>query len=450
MSAFKEKLRQQNRRWVRLIVVSLRLILGGLFVFSGFVKGIDLYGFIYKIEEYLAAMDMTMPRSVTLVCGMTIAATEAVSGLLLAIGAYRKAVPVVMGMMMAVMLPLTGWLFIASPIDDCGCFGDAWILSNGASFLKNIFITAGVIYLIKYNKYVRYRLIHHQLQWLVWMGGLLYMVLLSLTCYNVQPMIDFRPYPEGSSLISQGDETADVKFVYTNGKENRVFTLGNLPQSEEWTFVEQIKEDNADIEADFAIYDGDEEVTADVIECEGRQMLFVVPEMNRVDLSYTYFVNELYRRCEENGIDFVGLLATTEEGIEWWKDYSMANYDCYSAEDTSLKTLVRGKMAIVYLENGVIVWKRTISSLVENKAWQNTEVGSDFPNFMAENLHKRLISRTLWLALWLFIVWICSVIIRRKTNNSKESKSSGESKTNEDSVQTEISESQENSKSEEL
>ena len=325
MSAFKEKLRQQNRRWVRLIVVSLRLILGGLFVFSGFVKGIDLYGFIYKIEEYLAAMDMTMPRSVTLVCGMTIAATEAVSGLLLAIGAYRKAVPVVMGMMMAVMLPLTGWLFIASPIDDCGCFGDAWILSNGASFLKNIFITAGVIYLIKYNKYVRYRLIHHQLQWLVWMGGLLYMVLLSLTCYNVQPMIDFRPYPEGSSLISQGDETADVKFVYTNGKENRVFTLGNLPQSEEWTFVEQIKEDNADIEADFAIYDGDEEVTADVIECEGRQMLFVVPEMNRVDLSYTYFVNELYRRCEENGIDFVGLLATTEEGIEWWKDYSMAN-----------------------------------------------------------------------------------------------------------------------------
>ena len=419
-------------------------------MFSGFVKGIDLYGFIYKIEEYLAAMDMTMPRSVTLVCGMTIAATEAVSGLLLAIGAYRKAVPVVMGMMMAVMLPLTGWLFIASPIDDCGCFGDAWILSNGASFLKNIFITAGVIYLIKYNKYVRYRLIHHQLQWLVWMGGLLYMVLLSLTCYNVQPMIDFRPYPEGSSLISQGDETADVKFVYTNGKENRVFTLGNLPQSEEWTFVEQIKEDNADIEADFAIYDGDEEVTADVIECEGRQMLFVVPEMNRVDLSYTYFVNELYRRCEENGIDFVGLLATTEEGIEWWKDYSMANYDCYSAEDTSLKTLVRGKMAIVYLENGVIVWKRTISSLVENKAWQNTEVGSDFPNFMAENLHKRLISRTLWLALWLFIVWICSVIIRRKTNNSKESKSSGESKTNEDSVQTEISESQENSKSEEL
>ena len=419
-------------------------------MFSGFVKGIDLYGFIYKIEEYLAAMDMTMPRSVTLVCGMTIAATEAVSGLLLAIGAYRKAVPVVMGLMMAVMLPLTGWLFIASPIDDCGCFGDAWILSNGASFLKNIFITAGVIYLIKYNKYVRYRLIHHQLQWLVWMGGLLYMVLLSLTCYNVQPMIDFRPYPEGSFLISQGDETTDVKFVYTNGKENRVFTLGNLPQSEEWTFVEQIKEDNADIEADFAIYDGDEEVTADVIECEGRQMLFVVPEMNRVDLSYTYFVNELYRRCEENGIDFVGLLATTEEGIEWWKDYSMANYDCYSAEDTSLKTLVRGKMAIVYLENGVIVWKRTISSLVENKAWQNTEVGSDFPNFMAENLHKRLISRTLWLALWLFIVWICSVIIRRKTNNSKESKSSGESKTNEDSVQTEISESQENSKLEEL
>ena len=420
MSALKEKLRQLNRRWVKLIVVSLRLILGGLFMFSGFVKGIDLYGFIYKMEEYLAAMDMTWPRSVTLVLGMTIAAVEAVSGLLLAIGAYRRSVPVIMGLMMAVMLPLTGWLFIASPIDDCGCFGDAWILSNGASFLKNIFITAGVAYLIKYNKYVRYRLIHHQLQWLVWMGGLVYMVLLSLTCYNVQPMIDFRPYPEGSSLISQNDETQDVKFVYTNGKENKIFTLSNLPESDEWTFVEQVEPEQADSKADFAIYDGDEEVTEDVISSEGRQMLFVVPEMNRVDLSYTYFVNELYRRCEDNGIDFVGLLATTEEGIDWWKDYSMANYACYSAEDTSLKTLVRGKMSIVYLENGVIVWKRTISSLVENKAWQNAEVGSDFPNFMTENLHKRLISRTLWLALWLFLVWIGSALIRKFSNKSEK------------------------------
>ena len=162
------------------------------------------------------------------------------------------------------------------------------------------------------------------------------MTFLSLTCYNVQPMIDFRPYPEGSSLLSQNDETQDVKFVYTNGKENKIFTLSNLPQSDEWTFVKQVEPENADSNADFAIYDGDEDVTENVISSEGRQMLFVVPEMNRVDLSYTYFVNELYRRCEDNGIDFVGLLATTEEGIDWWKDYSMANYACYSAEDTSL------------------------------------------------------------------------------------------------------------------
>ena len=77
-------------------------------------------------------------------------------------------------------------------------------------------------------------------------------------------------------------------------------------------------------------------------------------------------------------------------------------------------------MSIVYLENGVIVWKRTISSLVENKAWQNAEVGSDFPNFMTENLHKRLISRTLWLALWLFLVWIGSAVIRKFSNKSEK------------------------------
>ena len=416
-----EKLRNINCKTAKFNVVILRVIIGVIFIFSGFVKGDDLWGFIYKIEEYLSIFDWTLPRSVTIVLGMTIATVEAVSGLLLIVGAYRRAVPLILGAMMSVMLPVTFWLFVSNPIEDCGCFGDAIVLSNGATFCKNIFITLGVLYLIKYNKYVKLRVYDSELQWLVGLGGLFYMCYLCLVCYNVQPIIDFRPYPEGINLKEEIEQTGDdILFVYTNGTETKTFTAENIPEGDEWRFVDRIESENTDAGHCLSIFDGQEDVSDVVISDEGRQMLFVVPEMNRVDLSYTYFVNELYRKCEEVGIDFIALLATDSKGIDWWKDYSMANYECYSSDDTELKSLVRGKMAIVYIENGVIVWKRTISSLVDNAGWQTEPSDKDFPEKMVTDLHALL-----WKMTGLFVGWLCVLgvveVIIRKANKKKKS-----------------------------
>lgn len=391
----------------------MRLLLGAAFIFSGFVKADDLRGFIFKLEEYLSVLDWTLPRTVTLTLGMTVAAVEALCGLSLLIGAYRRVVPVIMGLMMAVMLPLTGWLYFANPIADCGCFGDAIILSNGATFLKNILITICVIYLIKYNKYVRLRLFHPELHWLVMMGATAYMVALSLICYNVQPAIDFRPYPEGSNLIKDiENDGSEVKFLYTKDGQEKTFTADNLPD-ETWTYVDRIASETTSDSGGLAVYDGDEEVAEYVIANTGRQMIYVVPEMNRIDLSYTYFVNELYRKCQENNIDFIALLATDTDGIEWWKDYSMANYECYSADDTELKSLVRGKMSIVYTENGIIKWKRTISSLVDT--YQDNKDTGTFPDNIVFDLQHYFNKITIIFAAWLAFLSLIQIIIQIKT-----------------------------------
>ena len=418
MSPFLEKLRLLNRKYAKAAVVVLRVLLGVVFIFSGFVKADDLRGFIYKLEEYLSVLDWTLPRTVTLTIGMTVAAVEALCGLSLLIGAYRRVVPFIMGLMMAVMLPLTAWLYFVNPISDCGCFGDAIILSNGATFLKNILITIGVIYLIKYNKYVRLRLFHPELHWLAVMGGMAYMAALSLTCYNVQPVIDFRPYPEESNLIKDIEsDGSEVEFLYTKDGEEKVFTADNLPD-ETWTYVDRIPSETNSENEGLAVYDGDEEVSQDVIASSGKQMIYVVPEMNRIDLSYTYFVNELYRKCLESNIDFIALLATDTEGIEWWKDYSMANYACYSADDTELKSLVRGKMSIVYTEDGIIKWKRTISSLVDT--YLNNKGTGTFPDNIVFDLRHYFYKITIIFAAWLIFIGIIQILIQIKTKKQKK------------------------------
>ena len=188
--------------WLKATVWALRILVGALFVFSGIVKAIDLWGFVFKLEEYLAAWGMTQPRSLVLMVAMAVSAYEAVFGFLLMCGCYKRVAPWALMASMAVMLPLTAYIAIASPVADCGCFGDFWVISNTATFLKNIVLTSALVFLIIYSPRVKTGLYKPAIQWLVGATVTLYMIIIGLYGYNIQPMLDFRPYPPGSSLVA--------------------------------------------------------------------------------------------------------------------------------------------------------------------------------------------------------------------------------------------------------
>ena len=131
-----------------------RIVTGGVFVFSGFVKGIDPWGTVYKMDEYLVAMGMPLYDSLILAGVFGLCALEFLIGIYLIFGCYRKSAPMLALLFMCVMLPLTLWIAIADPVADCGCFGDALVISNWATFWKNVAITCLIIWLIKSNRRV--------------------------------------------------------------------------------------------------------------------------------------------------------------------------------------------------------------------------------------------------------------------------------------------------------
>ncbi|MDE5633243.1 MAG: DoxX family membrane protein, partial [Muribaculaceae bacterium] len=99
--------------WLKATVWAVRILVGALFVFSGIVKAIDLWGFVFKMEEYLAAWGMTQPRSLVLMAAMAVSAYETVFGFLLMTGCYKRVAPWALTLSMAVMLPLTAYIAIA-------------------------------------------------------------------------------------------------------------------------------------------------------------------------------------------------------------------------------------------------------------------------------------------------------------------------------------------------
>lgn len=354
----------ERRFSTRVAVWILRVAVGGLFVMSGLVKAIDPWGFVFKLEDYLAAFGMAIPRSIVLTGAVLVCLYEFLFGLLLATGCCRRVAPWALTVMQAVMLPLTAYIAIANPVSDCGCFGDFWVISNTATFVKNIFITAALVFLIVKGAAVGKPVFRAPIQWLVEVIAALYLIGVSLVGYNMQPMVDFRPFAPGKELVKTDDETDDIKFIYEKDGHRETFDAYSLP-GDDWTYVDRIEPAATTGSHSLHILDDDgDDITADVLPAEGKLLICVIPEPGRADISYTYFLNELHAAADSSGIAMMALLGTGRKGIERWKDVSMASYPCYSAEDTELKELARGIMSLVLVDDGRVVAKATLSSLV--------------------------------------------------------------------------------------
>ena len=126
----------------KIIVNICRMVVALTFIFSGFVKAIDPLGTQYKIQDYLAALELEtlVPDWATLTASVGLAALEFCLGVFLLFAINRRCVTRITVALMVFMTIVSLWLWIANPISDCGCFGDAVKLTNGQTFLKNIIL----------------------------------------------------------------------------------------------------------------------------------------------------------------------------------------------------------------------------------------------------------------------------------------------------------------------
>ncbi len=354
----------------RVLTLVLRLVVGATFMGSGFVKAIDPTGSYYKFCEYASALGFDHLLSFTLFAAFALAAVEFVLGLMLVVGACRRGVPCLLLALMAVMLPLTLWLAVTNAVPDCGCFGDAWVISNWASFWKNVAIVVGLLYLTVFNK--RLQCVYGPaVQWVVMLVAFVYIMSIAIIGYATQPLIDFRPYKVGTKLVADdaaGAADSDFVFIYEKDGVQRQFSIDSLP-GDDWNFVDRRLAPGRKPQAQrpdansIAIYDQGTDVTADVLDPSSPHLLILFPDLPRINISYSFVVNELYDFAQARGVTVDGLASATSHDVAEWTDISMASYPIYEVDDSQLKMLARGNPAVVYVDSGRIVWKRTLNSI---------------------------------------------------------------------------------------
>ena len=354
------------RKW---LVNICRIVVAVTFIFSGFVKAIDPLGTQYKIEDYLEALSLAqyVPGQVTLTASILLSAVEFSLGMFLLFAIHRRKSAGTATVLMAVMTLIALWLWLANPVSDCGCFGDAVHLTNAQTLLKNVVLLVCCI-VITWKPLDMMHFISKAPQWIVVNYTVLFILGTSIWSLWTLPLFDFRPYHVGANIregmeIPEGAEQPEFEttFIMEKNGERREFSLDDYPDST-WTFIDQksvlVKEGYVPPIHDFQIEttEGDD-ITDEVLQREGYTFLLVAPHLEHADDTNFGIIDQLYEYAQEQGYPFLGLTASNDDAIQRWRDITGAEYPFCRTDETTLKTIIRSNPGLLLLRQGTIIRK---------------------------------------------------------------------------------------------
>ncbi len=360
--------------FIKLIVIIVSILFGITFIFSGFVKAVDPLGFTYKIEDYLISFQLTQFIPMALSFAVILIVLEVTLGVLIILGIYRKWTSLFAVLFMVVMTPLTLYIAIANPVKDCGCFGDALIISNWNTFYKNIVLLTFAIVLFVYRRHISPFYSRKTKPY-----ALVYVILffMSICFYSLiyLPIIDFRPYHVGSNItkkmgedMKHGDVYENI-YVYEKDGKEKEFTEDSYPwEDSTWTFVELksklIKEGDKPEIQDFAIiayqkdsnglYAKTTDITEDILS-QPLSLLLVSLSLDDISERKIAHIQSLAYFATKNFIDMYVVTASDENAIERFdKNIREEKLNYASMDELTLKTIIRSNPGVVLLKEGVV------------------------------------------------------------------------------------------------
>ena len=356
---------------MRKVVVNIaRVVLAVVLILSGFVKAVDPLGTQYKIADYLEALHLAqyIPDAMTLGASVLLSAFEFMLGTLLLLAIRRRTVSLLTLLLFLVMTPLTLWLALANPVSDCGCFGDALVLTNWQTFWKNVVLLALALTVWRYPLQM-VRFVSQSNQWIVINYTAIFILVVSGWSLYDLPYFDFRPYHIGAN-IRQGMEIPDnaeqpqfeTTFILEKDGQRKEFTTDNYPDST-WTFIDsktvQLSEGYVPPIHDFSMTrmsDG-EDITDSLLNVPGYVFLLVSPQLRFADDSQLDLINQIYEYAEDNSYPFYGLTASGDKDIERWRERTGAEYPFCQTDETTLKTVIRSNPGLLLLKDGTVIRK---------------------------------------------------------------------------------------------
>ena len=349
-----------------------RILFGIVFIFSGFVKAIDPLGSTYKFQDYFLAFDAEWLFPLALPLAVLLSTLEFVVGVAVLLGLKMRWSAWAGLLFMVFFTPLTLYIALTDPVPDCGCFGDALIISNWDTFYKNVVILAASIIIFVYRNKVRPLWSETKDWYLIGLTTLL-IVGLSLYCLRYLPIIDFRPWKVGNDINQQvvpTPEVADIYLVFENKEtgETREYPVDDYPWNDpEWMATWEYKDQRREIiqpyqEAPITNFEIQDEYGDDYTEAyisnPDYQFIVVAYDLTTTNTrAFTRRINPLAAEAEQAGYSLIVLTGSPYLTVEAFRHEHQSPYPFYQSSEVALKTIIRSNPGLLLMKNGVVLDK---------------------------------------------------------------------------------------------
>ncbi|MBN1252537.1 MAG: DoxX family protein [Bacteroidales bacterium] len=362
---------------MKILKKTSRIIIGMVFTFSGIVKAIDPVGSQIKFTDYFNAFGLSSLGLIALTLAVILSALEFLVGVCLLFNVKPKLASFGALIFMIIFTPLTLYIAIADPVSDCGCFGDALIITNWQTFWKNIILIVLAVFLfieIKKEKLVNnlkfdYSFIALSTIFIFW-----------FQIFNIRhlPVIDFRPYSEGTFIPdkmktpenAKKDSTITYLYYQKNG-ETKKFYIDDIPwQDTSWKWV---KTETKIIEKgyvppihDFSMFsfdiyskeqDGSINILNEVLADTSYSFLIISHDL--VENRFTDY--EAIKIIKKNSVKYkyqmYFLTSSTAQDIKLFNKLLNLNIKFYVTDGLTLQTIIRSNPGLVLLKQGKIIRK---------------------------------------------------------------------------------------------
>jgi len=349
-----------------------RMILGIIFIFSGFVKSVDPMGSAYKFSDYFNAFGLGFLEDLTLPLGIFLSAFELVLGLTLILGYRRRIVYWVLMWFMSFFTLLTFFLALFNPVSDCGCFGDALILTNWQTFFKNVVLMV-FVFALYFSRKAEMETGKALAEWIV-----VFILFAGISWFSVWnwmhlPLIDFRPYDVGTVIqdemvIPDGApvDEYETTLIYRNkeSEKSEIFSIDNYPRD---TLVWEFESSDSKLVRkgyeppihDFAIMDEyGTDLAGEILSDRGYSLLMISYNLSKAREDALLKARDWSQLEILTGdFAFYAVTASPTDQVESISSYLGLGYGFKTADEIMLKTMVRSNPGFLLLKNGTIIGK---------------------------------------------------------------------------------------------
>ena len=310
---------------LKLITQISRILVGALFIFSGFVKLVDPIGSEYKFQEYFSESVLNMEFLIpyALLFAIVLIVAEILLGVMILIGYKSKLTVWSLLIITTIFLFLTWYSAYYNKVTDCGCFGDAIKLTPWETFYKNV-VLIGLIIIMLVNVTFIKPLFKGKITKVITFLSLASFLFIVQHVLTHLPLIDFRAYAVGKNL-----------------QEGMVYPAdGSIPPVHDF-MLEGVQQDLAPI----------------LLEKE-KVMLVVIYNLDKSDINGFPAMKEASEKAIAKGYTVYGVSASFSDDLLVAQEKYNLPFDFLFCDETTLKTMIRANPGIIILNKGTVTQKK--------------------------------------------------------------------------------------------